>query len=204
MDPNITQSIVIIVLIIALYFQYNKINSLINQKQNAESKSTQNEEQVKREREETIAKQQLDNEITHRQKLKERDYKVVYDPLTPGEKRLPAHQMPRGIFKDRINIPTRGQPDNYQYLGNLVRDTDEKIIPVFGRQDYPGSDYYEYYMMINQDGNFGIKIPLNSGDKRREIEEDEIVKIDYFNETKGDFIYKPFDYDVPRYNPYDF
>jgi hypothetical protein len=204
MDPNISQSIIIIVLIIALYFQYNKINSLINQKQNAESKSNQNEEQVKREREETIAKQQLDDEITHRQKLKERDYKVVYDPLTPGEKRLPAHQMPRGIFKDRINVPTRGQPDNYQYLGNLVRETDEKIIPVFGRQDYPGSDYYEYYMMINQDGNFGIKIPLNNGDKRREIEEEEIVKIDYFNETKGDFIYKPFDYDVPRYNPYDF
>lgn len=204
MDPNISQSIIIIVLIIALYFQYNKINTLINQKQDADSKSTQNEEQVRKEREEAIAKQQLDDEITHRQKLKERDYKVVYDPLTPGEKRLPAHQMPRGIFKDRINIPTRGQPDNYQYLGNLVRDTDEKIIPVFGRQDYPGSDYYEYYMMINQDGNFGIKIPLNDGKKRREIEEEEIVKIDYFNETKGDFVYKPFDYDVPRYNPYDF
>lgn len=195
------QLLVIVSLIGAVFYQFSKINKLTQLQKKAFLDSIDLESKV---RDENIQQKNLEDEKLYRQKLKERDYKVVYDPLSPGERRLPAHQVPRGLFKDRINIPTRGQPDNYQYLGNLVRDTDDMILPVFGRQEYPGSDYYEYYLMINQDGNFGIKLPLNRGKTIRELEEDQVVNVDYFKSTPGNFVYKPFDYDVPRYNPYDF
>jgi len=142
------------------------------------------------------------DEIEHRKELQERDYKVVYDPLTAGEKRVPSHLYPRTKFKNTINIPTQGLPDNYQYMGNLVRQSDNKILPIFGRQEYPGSDNYEYYSMINQNSDFGIKIPLNNGKRMRELQEDAEIHIDYFNKDDGGFIYKPFQNNTPRYNPF--
>lgn len=191
----------IVTLIGTVYYQYTKINKLIANQNNDMEQSQQIDNKINKE---NLEKKILDDEIDFRKSLRERDYRVVSDPLAPGERRLPAHQVPRGIFKDSINIPTRGQPDNFQYLGNLIRDTDDKILPVFGRQEYPGSDYYEYYLMLNQDGNFGLKLPLKGGKSIREIEEDDVVDVDYFKSTPGDFKFKPFDYDVPRYNPYDF
>ena len=193
------QILLIVSLFSALIFQYLQIQNLIKSQINATDNSNKLEQQVHLDN-----KARLLDELQHRKKLKERDVKVVLDPLTPGERRLPAHQVPRGIFKDSINISTRGQPDNFQYLGNLIRDTDDMILPVFGRQEYPGSDFYEYYVMLNQDGNFGLKLPINRGKRIREFEEDEIVEIDYFKSNPGKFKYQPFDYDVPRYNPYDF
>lgn len=190
------QTILILSLIIGLFYQNSKINKMLS-KQNSAIKTSNSIDQK-------IRNDNLENEILHRKKLKQRDYKVVTDPLTPGERRLPAHQVPRGIFKDKINISTRGQPDNFQYLGNLIRDTDNKILPIFGRQEYPGSDFYEYYVMLNQDGNFGLKLPINRGKRIREFEEEQVVEIDYFKNKEGEFKYKPFDYDVPRYNPFDF
>lgn len=195
------QNILILSLIIGLLHQHIKINDLVKTQNTAVKQSNSFDSQIMNDNRQ---RNFLQEEIEHRKKLKERDYKVVRDPLTPGERRLPAHQVPRGIFKDVINIPTRGQPDNYQYLGNLVRDTDNKILPVFGRQEYPGSDYYEYYVMLNQDGNFGLKLPINRGKRIREFEEDQVVEIDYFKNKEGEFKYKPFDYNVPRYNPYDY
>ena len=193
--------IIIIVLIAGLFFQYNKLNEIIKSQNNAKDKSTEIEKNVFLDNQDKFIKQ-VEDEIQHRQELKERDYNVINDPLTPGERRLPSHQYPRKPFKNKINIPTRGHPDNYQYLGNLIRDTDDKILPVFGRQEYPGSDYYEYYLLLNQDGNFGLKLPLNNGKKIIELEEDQVVDINYFKSKEGNFVYKPFDYDVPRYNPY--
>lgn len=197
----LAQNLIILSLVVFIIYQYNKINKITSDQENAIKKSNELEEKV---RQDNIQRQQILDDIQHRKQLKQRDAKVVLDPLTPGERRLPAHQVPRGIFKDSVNISTRGQPDNFQYLGNLIRDTDDMILPVFGRQEYPGSDYYEYYVMINQDGNFGLKLPINRGKRIKEFEEDEIIEIDYFKSTPGDFRYKPFDYDVPRYNPYDF
>lgn len=193
------QILLIVSLLSGLILQYLQIQNLLGSQISASKESNKLEEQVQKDNQSRII-----DELEHRKKLKERDVKVILDPLAPGERRLPAHQVPRGIFKDSINIPTRGQPDNFQYLGNLIRDTDDMILPVFGRQEYPGSDYYEYYVMLNQDGNFGLKLPINRGKRIREFEEDAVVEIDYFKSTPGEFKYKPFDYDVPRYNPYDF
>jgi len=193
--------VLIVFLVGTVYYQLQKINKLVLDQKTDIDSSQILENQVNKD---NYQKNILNEEIEFRKKLKDRDYKVVEDPLTPGERRLPSHQVPRGIFKRSTNIPTRGQPDNFQYLGNLVRDTDDKILPVFGRQEYPGSDYYEYYLMLNQDGNFGLKLPLKGGKAIREIEEDDVVEVDYFKSTPGDFRFKPFDYDVPRYNPYDY
>ena len=61
-------------------------------------------------------------------------------------------------------MPTRGYPDNFQQLGILVikdnSSSDNKILRLFGRQEYPGSNRYEYYTAINS-GHDQVKVPLD-------------------------------------------
>lgn len=182
-----SQNAIILILVAVLYIQYQKINNLSIQQTKAIQKVNNIENEIRLE----------NNNYKEKEIQRNNDMKVLTDPLTPGKKRMPRHL-------ENTHISTRGTPDNFQYVGNLVRETDEKIIPVFARQDYPGSDYYEYYMMINNNGNFGIKIPINNSKKRKEMEAGEIVKIDYFNEDNGDFVFKEFELDAPRYDPYNY
>lgn len=193
--------VLIVFLVGTIFYQYDKINKLVTSQTDDINSSQKIETEILQD---NLQNKILEDEIKFRKDLKERDYNVVLDPLTPGERRLPSHQVPRGLFRKSTNIPTQGHPDNYQYLGNLVRDTDDKILPVFGRQTYPGSNYYEYYLMINQDGNFGLKLPLLDGKSTREIEDGDTVNVDYFKSTPGEFKFKQFDYDIPRYNPFDY
>lgn len=121
-----------------------------------------------------------------------RDRSVLNDPLVAPERRVDIRQYP---VMD-INIPTRGYPDNYQLMGLMTRDSDEKILQLFGRATYPGSNQYEYYVTTEQYG-FANKIPikLNGG---KEINDGDHIKID---QLKGDFKVKLYDYNTPRYVP---
>ena len=194
-----TELVIITILITSILYQYYKINNLLDQQKDIINKSNELEENIRKENQ---INHLSETEKEHRNNLYQRDRKVVDDIFTPGERRLPAHQYPKSEFKKSINISTQGVPENYQYVGNIIRDTDDKILPVFGRQEYPGSDYYEYYLVLNQDGNFGLKLPLNNGKRRREIQDEEIVELNYFKSEPGNFVFHQFDYDVPRYNPY--
>tara|TARA_B100001248_G_C27396904_1_gene466210 strand:+ start:749 stop:1393 length:645 start_codon:yes stop_codon:yes gene_type:complete len=129
----------------------------------------------------------------------ERDKKVINNILVAPERRLPRHAYPPKYFKDMINIPTRGYPDNYQQMGILVRKNDEKLLKLFGRQTYPGSSKYEYYV-VDSYSNSDNKIPLNvNGD--RELNDKEKIDIPWLDSTRGEFDVKIFDYNAPRYNP---
>lgn len=129
----------------------------------------------------------------------ERDKKVINNILVAPERRLPRHAYPPKYFKDMINIPTRGYPDNYQQMGILVRKNDEKLLKLFGRQTYPGSSKYEYYV-VDSYSNSDNKIPLNvKGD--RELNDKEKIDIPWLDSTRGEFDVKIFDYNAPRYNP---
>ena len=122
---------------------------------------------------------------------------MLYDPLIAPERRVNVEQYPYHI-KNMINIPSRGYPDNYQLMGLLSRQTDEKILKLFGRQTFLGSSQYEYYA-LNEHTN--IKIPIEiKGNK--EIYDNQHIHIPMLNNSKGEFKVKLYNYNTPRYNPH--
>jgi len=96
-----------------------------------------------------------------------------------------------------INFPTRGYPDNYQLMGILQRDNTETAYNLYGRQTYPGSSLYEYYVhaIIN---NNNIKIPLNIN---KEIFDEQEINISGANKDNNLFRVKLYSYNTPRYIP---
>jgi hypothetical protein len=143
----------------------------------------------------------LINDLPVRQLLDYRDRTILYDPLTAPERRVDIREYPLPIIQE-INIPTRGYQDNYQLVGLLSRSVDEKILQLFGRPTYPGSNQYEYYVTTESNG-FANKIPIETKGKR-EIEDGTYIKVPVFDESKGDFQVKLYNYNTPRYNPYVF
>lgn len=141
------------------------------------------------------------NNLPVRKLLEYRDRSVLYDPLVAPERRVDMTQYPLPIL-NKINIPTRGYPDNYQLIGLLSRTGDEKILQLFGRPTFPGSNQYEYYATTESNG-FANKIPIETKGKR-EIEDGANVKVPIFDQSKGDFQVKLYNYDTPRYNPFVF
>ena len=91
------------------------------------------------------------------------DYRKAFDPLEDPTTRVPRHLIHPVHIKPMLNIPTRGHPDSYHQLGILIGDdensTDNKILRLFGRQEFPGSNKHQYYTSISS-GNDQIKIPL--------------------------------------------
>lgn len=133
------------------------------------------------------------DELLKNELLMNRDINVIKNPLQPPERRLPNYAYPFNII---TNIPTRGIPDNYHQFGIAFRENTETGFNVFGRQKYPGSNQYEYYV-IGTMGFNQVKIPLKiKGDK--ELEDGQMIDIPGNN---GLFKFKLFDYDIPRYNP---
>lgn len=141
------------------------------------------------------------NNLPIRKLLEYRDRNVLYDPLVAPERRVDIIQYPLPII-NKINIPTRGYPDNYQLVGLLSRTGDEKILQLFGRPTFPGSNQYEYYVTTETNG-FTNKIPIESQGKK-EIEDGMSVNVPIFDQSKGNFQVKLYNYDTPRYNPYIF
>jgi hypothetical protein len=135
--------------------------------------------------------------------LEKRDISALKNDFKAPEKRLPEHQYPDRDVKKIINIPSRGSPDNYHSIGTLVRKSDEKVVQLFGRQKYPSSNQWEYYTTGNDSHQFPTKMPLITKGNR-EIEDKQEINLEWLDPTKGKFIVNLYEYDVPRYNPYDY
>lgn len=114
----------------------------------------------------------------------EDDYKVLKDPL-----REPTRRMPRYIYGDLnldpnyFNVHTRGYPDSYSQQGYLVDNTADlkdknRILPLYGRQKYPNSVEYEYYIEILT-GDVPRKFKLEK--QKRELYDEDKVKVDIMN-----------------------
>jgi hypothetical protein len=132
------------------------------------------------------------------------DYIKVDDPLVEPTRRLPRYALPPDYLAQVINVPTRGWPENFQLMGSLVRidppvtattPIEEKILRLFGRQTYPGSNQYEYYVMIP---GTGVKLPIRQRYKK-ELFTDDVVTIKELNAQYKVNMYK---FDAPLYNPY--
>lgn len=135
--------------------------------------------------------------------LDNRDKNSLYNEFKPPERRLPRNNYPEDPIINDMNIPTRGHPDNYHNVGMLVRKNDEKILKLFGRQKFPGSNQWEYYVIGNDSTNLTSKIPLEiPGEK--ELSNNDTIPVPWLDSSKGKFEVKLFDYDIPRYNPYNY
>jgi hypothetical protein len=63
----------------------------------------------------------------------------IINPLSPPEQTYINPAIP-------INITTRGEPEPYQQVGFLVnKHNKNNLMPLFGRQTYPGSNNWNYY-----------------------------------------------------------
>lgn len=138
--------------------------------------------------------------INKKEMLSIRDKNILYDDFIAPERR--DYMTLNTInMKKLINIPTQGYPDNYQLLGVLLRDNTESAFNLFGRQTYPGSNQYEYYVEGNANNNKAYKIPIKiRGDK--EIMDKQRIRIPGTDESKGEFTTKLYNYETPRYIPY--
>jgi hypothetical protein len=128
-------------------------------------------------------------QILQKPEHKRQETNVLYDPLKPPER----------INNGLREVATRGNPENYQLLGLLTRSSDEKILQLFGRPTYRGSNQYEYFARSD---NFGFinKIPITSKGNK-EILDNDIIDIDEFDKSKGSFKVKIYNYETPRYYP---
>ena len=60
-----------------------------------------------------------------------------------------------------VNVPTRGYPTGYQQVGVLIEENsngENKLLPLFGEQTYPGSRQWRYY--TSSDGYQSVKLPI--------------------------------------------
>lgn len=135
--------------------------------------------------------------------IRDYDYAKLYDPLIEPTRRIPRYEIPPFHLKRLLDIPTRGYPDNFTQFGVLVeegkghnnKDNDNKILRLFGRQEFPGSNRYEYYTAINS-GLDQIKIPINI--KQQELYDDDNVFIDELGKRYRVRLHR---FDAPKYYP---
>ena len=105
----------------------------------------------------------------------------------------------------RINIPTRGEPPEYQQVGILTDENNpENIKPLYGRQTYRGSNQWNYFTSL--DSHLATKIPIYTGEKDctdergcREINKNDMLNIGDPGKQYKANIYQT---QAPRYIPY--
>ena len=139
--------------------------------------------------------------IKNEDTLIEQDRRVIYDPIKEPVRRLPRHIFNKDSLKKYINIPTRGYPDNYQLVGLLSRQSDEKFLQLYGRQKYPGASQWEYYVRGRDLSGLETKIPI-SVHNDNEIYENDEVDVPLLDSSKGKFKASIYKIDTLKYNPY--
>jgi hypothetical protein len=135
--------------------------------------------------------------------VKDYDRRKIHDPLEEPTRRVARHHIQPMAMRHMIDLPTRGYPDNYTQVGILVRtDTantsnENRILRLFGRQEFPGSTRYQYYTAIGS-SNDSIKVPIEiTGNK--ELYDDDSVNVSVLNNEAYDVQLHKFD--APKYYP---
>lgn len=151
-----------------------------------------------------LVQRQLNPSIFHNHQLtdavREYDMRKAFDIFEQPTQRVSRYELPPYYFRRNIDLSTHGYPDTFSQFGILVRegklkDDRNAIIRLFGRQEYPGSNRYEYYVLISS-GNDSIKLPINN--RKNELYDDDVV---YIKELKHHYRVNLYNYDVPKYYP---
>lgn len=102
-----------------------------------------------------------------------------------------------------INVPTRGEPPEYQQVGYLSgTDDPENIKPLYGRQTYRGSNQWNYFTSL--DSHLATKIPvtMDSHDCTDERGCKELQKNDAVDLNGKHYNANLYGTVAPRYIPY--
>ena len=102
-----------------------------------------------------------------------------------------------------INVPTRGEPPEYQQVGYLSgTDDPENIKPLYGRQTYRGSNQWNYFTSL--DSHLATKIPItiDSHDCTDERGCKELQKNDSVDLNGKNYNANLYGTVAPRYIPY--
>lgn len=116
--------------------------------------------------------------INPSQLIREYDYRTFYDPLIPPKK-IDDYNLPV------IPIPTRGNASGYKKMGYLTNrtapnDDPYKFLILMGRMTYPGSNYYDYYVI--EKGTNGLNtLKFDLYNKHRELASGDVIKIKELN-----------------------
>jgi hypothetical protein len=136
------------------------------------------------------------------------DLRNINDPLTGPIRRPTRDAIGPMVGNPLFNIYTQGPPDSYSWLGILTSeptsettDRNNKLLKLFGRQRYPNSTTWDYYVQAYTSGVSGdtIKISLDKDKYRKELYDDDNV---YIKELGMKYNVKLNRDDVFTYNPY--
>jgi hypothetical protein len=136
------------------------------------------------------------------------DLRNINDPLTGPIRRPTRDAIGPMVGNPLFNIYTQGPPDSYSWLGILTSnptsetvDKNNKLLKLFGRQRYPNSTTWDYYVQAYTGGASGdtIKISLDKDKYRKELYDDDNV---YVKELGMNYNVKLNRDDVFTYNPY--
>ena len=105
----------------------------------------------------------------------------------PDYSRIPSPERP-------FNIPTQGIPEQYQSMG-LVKTTDGKLLPLFGRRSISARERYNYYTRTDSYNPLPIPIEMQGRDCQDQVGCPELyngdkVKMSATNEIGEVTIYK--------------
>lgn len=130
------------------------------------------------------------------------DYRIITDPLKEPGKRPPRHVIAPLIGNPHLNIPTRGFPDSFNLQGYLIDDKstekhdENKMIRLYGRQVYPNSNEWEYYIEVNSNDD---KFKFDLEKQKREIFDGDQVYVDIL---KRNYTVKLLKQKGLEYNPF--
>ena len=117
------------------------------------------------------------------------------------QRKVIVYSEPKYIHHRRlINTPSRGELPPYKnigYISNNKENEDIKVLSLYGRPTYNGSNKWNYYTMHE-----GVRIPIENCGKVRGCNEKyngDNIKV---NEFFSDFNVQLYKDDAPRYIPY--
>jgi hypothetical protein len=136
------------------------------------------------------------------------DLRNISDPLTGPIRRPTRDAIGPMIGNPLFNIYTQNPPDSYSWLGILtsnmtseISDRNNKLLKLFGRQRYPNSNTWDYYVQAYTSGSSGdsIKLSLDKNKYKKELYDDDSV---YIKELGMTYNVKLNRDDIFTYNPY--
>jgi hypothetical protein len=151
------------------------------------------------------------NPVSEVQYMVDKEQERLINPLLPPER---SYVLNNGagipVYKNSINIPTRGFTGAFQQIGLLYKkdpsgenNNEGNILPLFGRPTNTSRDKWYYY--TTSDKFHSLKIPLKIKGRLcndewgcNELYDDDTVEVGPYN---GQFTVQIYGYDSPKYLP---
>lgn len=153
----------------------------------------------------------VSNPVSEVQYMVDKEQERLINPLLPPER---SYVLTNGagipVYRNSINVPTRGFTGAFQQIGLLYKkdpsgenNSEGNILPLFGRPTNTSRDKWYYY--TTSDKFHSLKIPLKIKGRLcndewgcNELYDDDTVEVGPYN---GQFSVQIYGYDSPKYLP---